>query len=69
MSVSRATLLGGPGSVTWNSARYFTKDDIIADLADVLKEIEASMYGPVDKRISDRVIKISPAIFGERGRI
>jgi hypothetical protein len=51
MSVSRATLLGGPGSVTWNSARYFTKDDINVDLADVLKEIEASMYGPVDKRI------------------
>lgn len=64
MSVSRANLLGGPASVTWNSVRFFTKSDIVSDMEPTLKEIETSMYGPVDKRISDRVIKISLDLWG-----
>jgi hypothetical protein len=60
----RTALTRGPAIVGWNGATLFTRDDIVPRLNPEWKGVEASMYGRVDKYVSDRMYKVSLPLWG-----
>lgn len=64
MSLSRASLTRSPGIVLWNSATFFTRDDLAARLTAEWKAVETSMYGQVDKVRTNLEIKLPLLLWG-----
>lgn len=54
----------GPALVTFDSATFFTRDDIVPRHAPVWNPVPTSMYGEVDKYKRDLVIKIPLQLWG-----
>ena len=64
MSVTRASLIRGPGIVSWNSATIFSEGDIAPRYEPVWNPVETSMYGEVDRVRRDFVIRIPIRLWG-----
>lgn len=64
MSVDRANLLGaGAPKVTFNSATFWTRDDVMPRIAHSLTEQRASMYGRVTQTRGPRLIEVTIPLF------
>lgn len=64
MSVSRATLIGGPGRVTWNGVSMFARDDIQCSFDATWQDLIASHQGIIDKVVTDRMVKVNLKLWG-----
>lgn len=64
MSIDRANLLGaGAPKVTFNSATFWTRDDVMPRIAHSLVEQRASMFGRVTQTRGPRVITVTLPVF------
>jgi len=61
---TRANLGRGPAQITFNSLTFYTAGDITVRLSPAWKAITTSMYGEVDKAITDRVYKVGMRLWG-----
>jgi hypothetical protein len=67
MSIARASLVRGPAIITMTSTTlrtFYTKTDIVMRVAPAWSAVMTSMYGQVDKAITDRVIQIDLDLWG-----
>ncbi len=62
---SRSLLTRGPGYVTWNSATFFTRSDIVIRHPPGWEKVGTSNYGRVDEIKKDMVIKIPLMLWGQ----
>ncbi len=64
MALDRSLLARGPAIVTYGSQHFFTNADILARFGPVWNPVNTSLYGQVDKFISDRVYKVPLRLWG-----
>ncbi len=64
MSISRSSLIRGPGYVTYNTANFFTQKDIAIRHAPTWEKVPTSNYGRIDDWKKDLVIKIPLKLWG-----
>lgn len=64
MSVTRTSLIGGPAKVTWNSATFMTREDIVVDLSPERGEVISQLHGPIDRYATDRIFRIPLLLWG-----
>lgn len=61
---TRATLIRGPGLITYNGHKFFSAGDIQARLAPAWAPVTTSLYAEVDKAKTDLVLKIPIVLWG-----
>lgn len=64
MSLNRNQLGRGPAVVTYNSVKFFSRDDINVRHAQVWRPVLTSMYGEVDKTKHDLAIRFPMRLWG-----
>lgn len=63
--MNRTSVIYGPAYVTWNSAVFFSKGDIIVELGTDTFAIESSAFGVVSTRITSRTGRVRFTPVGE----
>jgi len=61
---TRASLVRGPGVVTYNSHYFYTREGIKLNLASAWDDVSTSLYGVVDKTKKDVVLKVGLTLWG-----
>lgn len=59
MPIDRATILKGPGHITFDGATILSDGDIEATMIVETEDVATSSYGPVDARIVDKRIEVT----------
>lgn len=71
MSIDRATILRGPGFITFDSANIHAEGDIEANLSKDLFDVSTSAFGVVDRRVQNKMIEVNvtPRMFADMATI
>ncbi len=64
MSITRANIKRGTAKVTWNSATFFSRDDIVPRHNPSWVDVATSVHGVIDKARSDFICKIPLRLWG-----
>lgn len=64
MALNRSLLTRGPAIVTYGGNTFYTNADILSRFGPVWNPVNTSMYGQVDKVLSDRVYKLPLRLWG-----
>ncbi|HXT10386.1 MAG TPA: hypothetical protein VN873_02400 [Candidatus Angelobacter sp.] len=64
MALDKSLLKRGPALVSYGGATLFTNADILSRFSPVWNPVTTSMYGQVDRFISDRVYKVPLRLWG-----
>ena len=64
MAVTRASIIRGPGKVTWNGVNFWSKDDIQPKPMGTYNGIECSAYDISDETLDDARVEVDLSPFG-----
>lgn len=64
MALDRSLLARGPAIVTYGGSTFYTSADILSRLIPAWNPVTTSMYGQVDRVLSDRVYKLPLRLWG-----
>jgi hypothetical protein len=64
MALDKSLLSRGPAIVTYGGETFYTNADILSRFGPVWNPVSTSMYGQVDKVLSDRVYKVALRLWG-----
>jgi hypothetical protein len=64
MALDRTLLKRGPAVVTYGGDTFYTNADILSRFGPVWNPVNTSMYGQVDKVLTDRVFKLPLRLWG-----
>jgi hypothetical protein len=63
--MNRTALVKGPCKITYASATFYSKDDVVVSIEETTFNIETSAHGKVDERITDAIVKVAFTPCGE----
>jgi hypothetical protein len=64
MALDKTLLSRGPAIVTYDGETFYTNADILSRFGPVWNPVNTSMYGQVDKVLTDRVYKVALRLWG-----